>query len=312
MHLSKLVRADFGSDLKVQPEYNFKERLTGFLELVRPVFLVMTPLNAASAAVLSIRGIPSWNLCLIGFITGALAAAGVNTFNKYTDNQRDKIMWPSRSIPSGRVKPWQALALSCLCYSISLILCWIFFNPTAFGLLLAAEVLGSLYSAYLRDRVGYLSLPLIEGLIFLCGWACLSPGTLLTPLPWYLYFLGVIWQSSHILAHYILNIRYDEAGKPVIRTPALFARPLPEAAAAASLVLAIVLFLMCLILPFFTSLSYLYIISVVLCGAYTLFQCGAFAKSTRDTSKLHKAWSSLSLFRMVISLAILFSVLIYP
>jgi 4-hydroxybenzoate polyprenyltransferase len=311
MHLPKLVRADFGSDLAVQPEYNLKERLIGFLTLVRPIFLIMTPLNAASAAVLSIHGIPAWDLCLAGFTTGALAAAGVNTFNKYTDYARDRLIWPSRSIPSGRVTPRQALALSLLCYALSLVLCWTFFNPTAFGLLLAAEVLGSLYSSHLRDRAGYLSLPLIEGLIFLCGWACFSPGTLLTALPWYLYAMGAVWQSSHIMAHYILNIRYDAAGKPDIRTPALFSRPSPEAAARATLVLAVVLFLMSLALPFFTSLSYLYVIPVAFCGAWTLYQCRSFLKSTRDSGRLHKAWSSLSIFRMVISLAILLSVLVY-
>ena len=312
MRLAKLVRADFGSDLAVLPEYTLKEKLIGFLTLVRPIFLVMTPLNAASAAVLSIRGIPSWDLCLIGFLTGALAAAGVNTFNKYTDYERDRLIWPSRSIPSGRVKPGQALGLSLFCYAISLTLCWIFFNPAAFGLLLAAEVLGSLYSSHLRDRIGYLSLPLIEGLIFLCGWACFAPGALLTALPWYLYFMGVIWQSSHILAHYVLNIRYSASGKPEIQTPVLFSRPPAETAARASLVLALILLAMSLALPVFTSLSYLYIVPVVACGAYTLYQCRAFLKSSRDSGRLHKAWSSLSIFRMVISLAILLSVLVYP
>jgi 4-hydroxybenzoate polyprenyltransferase len=312
MRLAKLVRADFGSDLAVLPEYTLKEKLIGFLTLVRPIFLVMTPLNAASAAVLSIRGIPSWDLCLIGFLTGALAAAGVNTFNKYTDYERDRLIWPSRSIPSGRVKPRQALGLSLVCYAVSLALCWIFFNPAAFGLLLAAEVLGSLYSSHLRDRIGYLSLPLIEGLIFLCGWACFAPGTLLTALPWYLYFMGVIWQSSHILAHYVLNIRYDAGGKPEIPTPVLFSRPAAETAARASLALALILLAMSLALPALTSLSYLYLVPVVVCGAYTLYQCRAFLKSARDSRRMHQAWSSLSIFRMVISLAILLSVLVYP
>ncbi len=312
MHLPKLVRADFGSDLAVQTEYDLKERLIGFLTLVRPIFLVMTPLNAASAAVLSIRGIPSWDLCLIGFITGALAAAGVNTFNKVTDYKRDSLIWPSRSIPSGRVKPWQALALSLLCYLLSLILCWTYFNPVAFSLLLIAEVLGSLYSSHLRDRIGYLSLPLIEGLIFLCGWACFSPETLLTALPWYLYCLGVVWQSSHILAHYLLNIRYDEGGKPEIQTPALFTRPSAETAARASFLLALVLLVMSLALPVFTSLSYLYFVPVAICGALTLYHCGALLRSIRDGGRLHRAWSSLSFFRIVISLAILLSVLVYP
>ena len=311
MSLPKIIRADFGSDLAIHSQYSTRERVAGFLTLVRPIFLVMTPLNAASAAVLAYRGIPPWELCLAGFATGALAAAGVNTFNKYTDHERDKIIWPSRSIPSGRVRPGQALLLSLIYYSLSLLLCWIFFNPAAFFILLTAEVLGSLYSSHLRDRAGYLSLPLIEGLIFLCGWACFSPDTLFTALPWYLYFLGVVWQSAHILAHYVLHIRYDESGQPVIWTPVLFSRPAPAAAARAALALAAVLFIMSICLPLLTPLSWIYVVPVALAGIYTLYQCRAFFRKALDNGKMHQAWSSLSLFRMVISVAILISVLVY-
>ena len=109
MELSKFFRADFGSDLIVHDKYNFKERLTGYLTLARPMFLILTPLNAASAAILSIRGLPSWQLCLAGFFTGALAAAGVNIFNRYADRQRDKTLWPQRGIPSGRAQGEEGL-----------------------------------------------------------------------------------------------------------------------------------------------------------------------------------------------------------
>ena len=312
MNLAKIIRADFGSNLVISDQYNIKERLAGFLTLVRPLFLFMTPLNAASAAVLSIRGFPSWQICLAGFFTAALAAAGVNTFNQYADRRRDKTIWPSRSIPSGRVKPNQALVLSIFFYAISLLLIWIFFNPTAFFILLAAIVLGSLYSTHLRDKVGYLSLPPIEGLIFLCGWAALAPDTLFTALPWYLYLLGLVWQSGHIMAHYVLHIRYDDSGKPLIQTPVLFSKPTVESAARLTAGLAVLLLIMSLLLPLFTSLSYLYIIPVALYGIYTIYRCRAFLKTSLDNEKLHKAWSSLSLFRMIISAGILVSVLIYP
>ena len=312
MDLAKVIRADFGSDLTIRNKYSPRERLVGFLTLVRPIFLFMTPLNAASAAVLSIRGFPSWQLCLIGFITAAFAAAGVNTFNKYTDRGRDKIIWPLRSIPAGRVSPGQALILAIACYAISLALCWVFFNPVSFFILLAASVLGSLYSSHLRDRVGYLSLPPIEGLIFLCGWACFSPGTVFTSiLPWYLYLLGLVWQSGHIMAHYVLHIRYDENDRPVVLTPVLFSRPSPQAASRITMGLTILLFVMSIFLPLLTPLSYLYLVPVVLFGIYTIYRCTAFLKTSQDSKILHRAWSALSLFRMIISAGILVSVLIY-
>jgi 4-hydroxybenzoate polyprenyltransferase len=312
MDLSKVIRADFGSDLTISHEYSAREKMVGFATLVRPIFLFMTPLNAASAAVLSIRGFPSWQLCLVGFITAAFAAAGVNIFNKYADRERDKIIWPLRSIPSGRVKASQALILSIACYAVSLVLCWIFFNPTAFYILLAAIVLGSLYSTHLRDRVGYLSLPPIEGLIFLCGWAVFSPGTVFTTvLPWYLYLLGVVWQSAHIMAHYVLHIRYDDSGQPVIMTPVFRSKPSPESASRTTAGLAVALFLMSASLPLLTPLNYIYIVPVVLWGIFTIYQCTEFLKTSQDKEKLNKAWSSLSLFRMIISAAIMVSVLVY-
>ena len=309
MNLPKLVRADFGSDLAILEEYSFKEKLAGFFSLVRPIFLLLTPLNAASAALLSIRGLPSWEGCAAGFATGLFAAAGVNIFNRYADAERDKVLWPLRPIPGGRVKRNQALVLAILAYAAALALNWVFFNPLSFFILLAAMILGSLYSSFLRDRVGYLSLPPIEGLIFLCGWACLAPDTVFTSLlPWYLYFMGVVWQSAHILAHYVLNIRHAE-GRPPISTPLLFSRPSPQTASKMTLGFTILLLGMGLWLTRLTPLSYLYLVPVAVAGIYTLLQCRAFWKSASDERQMHRAWSSLSLFRLIISAAIILTVI---
>jgi heme O synthase-like polyprenyltransferase len=191
-------------------------------------------------------------------------------------------------------------------------MCWIYFNPTSFFILLAAIILGSLYSSHLRDKVGYLSLPPIEGLIFLCGWACLSPGTVFTTLlPWYLYLLGLVWQSAHILAHYVLNIRFDAAGKPDIITPVLFSKPSATTAARMTLGFALLLFIMSVLLPLLTPLSWLYIVPVAACGLFTLYRCRAFLKASLDKERMHQAWSALSLFRLIISAAIILSILAY-
>jgi heme O synthase-like polyprenyltransferase len=177
---------------------------------------------------------------------------------------------------------------------------------------LAAIILGSLYSTHFRDKIGYLSLPLIEGLIFLCGWAALSPSTVFTFLPWYLYLLGVVWQSSHIAAHYVLHIRYDEKDQPVILTPLLLSRPSPQSAARAALGLLILLFILSALLPLMTPVSLIYIVPVMLYGLYAIYKCLTFAKKSLDNGKLVRAWGALSTFRMVISLAMIVSVLVFP
>jgi heme o synthase len=313
MNLVKIIRADFGSDLPSRSEYNKKEKLIGFLTLVRPIFLLLTPINAASAAILAAGGLPSWDICLVGFITGACAAAGVNIYNRFADRQRDKVMWPQRSIPSGRVKASSALVLSVFFYAAALVLCWWYFNPVASGILLAAVILGSLYSSFLRDRVGYLSLPPIEGLIFLCGWACLSPQDVFTSLlPWYLYLLGVVWQSAHIMAHYVLNVRFDPAGKPLVLTPAFFSKPQPAAASRTTLGFSLLLFVMSILLVLLAPLSWFYFVPVAVGGIYTLYQCLAFLQKSGNKENMHRAWSSLSLFRLIISAGVILSVLVNP
>ncbi len=310
--ITKFFRADFGSELAAGGTHTIGEKLAGYLTLARPLFLILTPVNAASAAVLSIRGLPAWELCLAGFLTGALAAAGVNVFNRYADRERDKTLWPQRAIPAGRVKAGGALALSLAGYAAALALCWIFFNPAAFYILLAAIVLGSLYSSFLRDRVGYLSLPLVEGLIFLCGWACLAPDTVFTTLlPWYLYLVGVVWQSAHITAHYVLNIRHDIAGKPRAITPLLVSRPSPRTAARLALVLTALLFIMSALLPLLAPLSWLYVVPAAAYGLFTLYRCRAFWLDSLDQVKTQHAWSALATFRLVISAATILSILVY-
>ncbi len=311
MNLNKLIRADFGSDWAVQTEYDLKEKLLGFLTLVRPVFVFMTPLNAASAAVLSINGYPSWGLCLGGFLTAAFASAGVNIFNRYADRERDKIAWPWRAIPSGRVKAKHALALTTLLFGVSLVLCWLYFNQTTFIILLAGIVLGSLYSSYFRDKVGYLSLPPIEGLIFLAGWAALSPNNIFSLTPWVLYLIGLSWQAAHIMGHYLLHVRYDLSGKPLIKTPAFFFKPSPQTAAYMALGFICVSFFLSLWLIQLTKLNYIYIILLLAIGIYSLYRTWILVKDCKSKEKLHKAWSSLTLFKMVTSIAILLDILIF-
>jgi 4-hydroxybenzoate polyprenyltransferase len=311
MNWGKLMRADFGADLPYKTDYNLKDKLIGYLTLVKPPFVLMTPFNAASAAVLSIASFPSWEICLGGFFTAFLASAGVNIYNRYADRERDLIEWPQRAIPSGRINKNHVLILILLLLAASLALCWFVFNPLAFWITLAGIILGSLYSAVLRDKVGYLSLPPIEGLIFLAGWAALSPGTILTLTPWILYLMGLTWQAAHIMGHYLVHIRYDSRNKPVINTPAFFCKPSPRTASIIALVFIVLCFGLSLWLIFLTGLHLVYIILISAAGLYTLVKTWTLVKDSVSREKLHKAWSSLALYRMVCSVAILLDVFFF-
>lgn len=249
-------------------------------------------------------GYPPLAKCIAGFLAVAFASCAVNVFNDFTDRERDKLIWPSRPIPSGRVRPAEALTVSVIAAAISLTLTWLFFTPAAFFILLGAAALGVIYSVFLRDRVGYLALPPIVGLIYLGGWAAFSPETLNTWLPWYLYLLGAAWQAAHIMVYYPLHLK---AGLKA--PPAFFFRPAPATAVKIGAALAVLTLILSAGLVFLApSLNALYLALVIAAGAYALFQAGRFLKNTGDNRLGIKAFTSLSVFRMVISVAVLLTV----
>jgi len=280
------------------------------LALIRPIFFILTPLNAASAAVLALGGYPSLTECLLGFGTVALASCGINVFNDYTDQERDRHIWPDRPIPSGRVKPNEALLVVIVSLIISLSLAWFVFNPLTFFILLLAVTLGMLYSAYLRNRVGYLSLPPIVGLIYLGGWTAVSPETLLSSwLPWYLYLLGVVWQAAHIMIYYPRHIIPDTGSEPDTRVPpALFFAPSPQAAVKIGIGFTCLTLLLSVWLFFLAPLGVLYLALVIAAGIYALISGLILIKDVYNRDRGLKAFASLSVFRLVILAAILLTV----
>ena len=308
-----IARASFGYGLVAKNEYSFWDRILGFLVLARPIFLILTPLNAASAAVLALNGYPPLPQCILGFCTVAFAAGAVNTFNDYVDQERDRYIWHGRPIPSGRVKSKEALIPVSVLLAASLTMSWFLFNPLTCLILLLAVTLGCLYSLYFRDRVGYLSLPPIVGLIYLGGWAAFSPETLFSSLiPWYLYLLGVVWQAAHIMIYYPLHITNDINHIPELKVPpALFFRPSPKVAVGIGIGFTCLTLLLGILLPFFAPLGILYILLVLAVGIFALNSGLRLFKDSLNREKGLKAFASLSIFRLIISAAILLNIFIW-
>jgi 4-hydroxybenzoate polyprenyltransferase len=303
--LNKVALFCLGLGLVRKENYSLKDKLLGFLILVPPIYLVLTPINAASAAVLSIGGYPSWNKAIIGLITVALAGWGVNALNHFIDRERDKVIWPERTLPT--------LASAIIAFVCALLLSWFFFNPQNFIILLIAIILGASYSAFFRNKVGYLSLPPVPGLIYLGGWAAFSPDTLFsTPLPLCLYMLGLLWQAAHITTYYPLHIVDNTRSKLSVDSvpPLLFSRPSPKAAAAFGLCFTCVTFSLSLSLFLLAPLGYLYMVFVAGSGIYTVIVGLKFLREPSNRRLGLRSFASLSIFRLVISVAMLLDVLV--
>ena len=307
MAISDTGHGALSSQVFVLP--GLKEKASGFLSLVRPLFFILTPINAASASVLSLEGFPPLSNCILGFIAVAFASCAVNVFNDYTDRERDKTLWPDRAILSGRVRPGEALFIVVLSLVISLSIAWWVFNPMTFFILLLALASGVIYSVYLRDKAGYLSLPPIVGLIYLGGWAAFSPETLFTNIvPWYLYILGVVWQAGHIMIYYPLHIPHEKPSTHLKTPPALFFTPSPEDAVKIGISFSIITLILGALLPIFTAVSPYYVIPVAGAGIFALIYAFRFHKNVSNKEKGMKAFRAVSVLRLVISATIIVAV----
>ncbi len=87
-------------------------KLSGFIRLIRPVNCLMMGFAVLVGAVLANPQLGSlnWLNILFGFLTGFTFCAAAMVINDYYDRKIDAINEPNRPIPSGTVKPKEALA----------------------------------------------------------------------------------------------------------------------------------------------------------------------------------------------------------
>ena len=86
-------------------------KIGGYLRLIRPVNCVMMGFAVIVGAILadSSIGSNSWLGLAYGFVTGFMLTGAAMIINDYYDRQIDAINEPKRPIPSGVVKPKEAL-----------------------------------------------------------------------------------------------------------------------------------------------------------------------------------------------------------
>lgn len=93
------------------------EKIAGFVQLMRPINCVMMGFAVIVGAILAGANLFSNNYTqnlIFGFSTGFLLTAASMVINDYYDREIDAINEPSRPIPSGLIKPKEALAFAVL------------------------------------------------------------------------------------------------------------------------------------------------------------------------------------------------------
>ena len=88
----------------------------GYLHLIRPLNCLMMGTAVIVGATLANPniGYGSWQSLVFGFVTGFVLTAASMTINDYYDRQIDAINEPGRPIPSGLIKPRDALIFAAI------------------------------------------------------------------------------------------------------------------------------------------------------------------------------------------------------
>lgn len=293
----------------IKESYTRSERLVGLADITRPILTVMGALGVASAAALANHGFPSWNLALEGMVAALLAYAAIHAFNDFVDSMRDVECWPGRPIPSRRLNTTQVLIFVITCFAGSLVIIWFSFNITCFIVSSLAILMGCLYSAYLRDRVGYLVLPPIQGLLWLCGWTAFSPETLFTSwLPWLLYIFSACWQAGHIMVYSPLHPIRKFGGKTLTQVPALFITTSPRTASIVGFIFLVITLGLGLYLGVFANLGPLFLVPFILMGLATILISYRFLLDSASFTKGIRAFTFATYFMLVARVAILLCV----
>ncbi len=288
------------------------ERAIAAFEMTRPILTIMGIALIATGAVLAIGTIPPILKIIYGIICAFLANCYIHTFNDFSDRERDKQVWPNRALPTKRISPQNALILS-LCYFILAVgLTAIFFNITTGMIILISLSLGTLYTVFLRDRVGYLVLPFIVGIHPLGGWAAFSPHTLFkNPLPWILYALIFFWQAGHIMIHSTLHPVKEVNGRRITQVKGLFFTTTPRQAATLGFIFLFMTFCISIYLYFVAPLGYIYIVVAILSAIYALIPSIRLIKEPENIQRALRAFNAASLYSLILCFFVLVDVLVY-
>ena len=130
-------------------------RVSGFIRIIRPVNSLMMGVGVLVGAVMvgGVKGAGlDWDLAL-AFITGFTLSGAAMTINDYYDMDVDAINEPGRPIPSGLVKPREAVAYTFLLSAVGLYASWLVSWQTL-GIAVLAWVVLMAYSSW-GKRTGF-------------------------------------------------------------------------------------------------------------------------------------------------------------
>ena len=191
-----------------------------YIQLTKPRIIVLLLITTAGAMWIAGEGVVPWYQLMLTLLGGTLASASANTFNCVVDRDIDYIMERTRSrpLPSGRIKPYEAITFGTILGVLSFALLAAFINPLSAWLALS----GILFYVFVytlglkRTSTQNIVIGGAAGAIPpLVGWAAVTGD--LSPSAWVLFGIIFLWTPPHFWAlALMLRDDYRKAGVPML------------------------------------------------------------------------------------------------
>ena len=193
------------------------------LSLTKPRIIVLLLITELTSMVIVARALPSLRELAAAVVGGFCAAGGSGALNCWWDRDIDRVMrrTAGRPLPSGRLRPWHAIAFGLLLNAIACAVLWWAASPAAAGLALAGTVYYvGIYTIALKRRtpqnivIGGAAgaIPVLVGAVIATGrvgWLAVA-----------LFAIVFFWTPPHSWA-LALVYRRDYAGATVPMLPAV-------------------------------------------------------------------------------------------
>ena len=192
-----------------------RPRAADYIALTKPELTLLSVVTAVAGAYLSMGPLGESVVLLHTFAGTLLAGAGGGALNQYLERDYDALMKRTRTrpLPSGRIRPREALAFGALLGAAGVLYLMLFTNVLAASL--AAATL-TVYLAVYTPMKRLTPFAVVAGGIAgalppLIGWT--AAGGALSIGGWSLFFILFFWQMPHFLSlAWIYRRDYEAAG----------------------------------------------------------------------------------------------------
>lgn len=204
-----------GTATKAPPAGGSLARATAYYELTKPGIALFVVITVSVSYYVAAGGVVDVLRIVNTIIGAAMATAGALALNQYVERDLDARMKRTRSrpLPSGRLRPWEALAfgLGLVVFGVGYLIWRVGWLPALLTTFSAAAYILAYTPLKTRSYIATLVGAVPGAIPALIGWSAATGGIAVGA--FVLFAIGFLWQLPHVLAlAWLLREDYARVG----------------------------------------------------------------------------------------------------